>query len=146
MEKMDENNQNMGEPREDPENNEKLVERTNPSTSSQFEGKGTEKRRRESDSSGESTLTEIDDIRPPLTHTDSVPASVMSHPNPDLERGVTGPKSRTVDEEGKIIVNWESKDDPENPKNWPRRKKIFNVVIISSMTFLCPLCSSMFVR
>jgi hypothetical protein len=77
----------------------------------------------------------------------SVPASVMSHPShgADLEKGPTGPKNMTVDENGMIVVNWTSRNDPENPKNWPRRKKIFNVVIISLMTFLCPLCSAMFV-
>ena len=80
----------------------------------------------------------------------SVPASVMSHPHSgsgaDLERGPTGPKNKTVDDEGRIVVNWESRADPANPKNWPKRRKVFNVAIISAMTFLCPLCSAMFVR
>lgn len=74
----------------------------------------------------------------------SVPASIMSHPahGTDLEKGPTGPKNMSMDENGMIVVNWTSKHDPENPKNWSRKKKIFNVVIISSMTFLCPLCSA----
>ena len=78
----------------------------------------------------------------------SIPASVMdqSMSGNELEKGPTGPRNRTIDEEGKIVVNWVSRHDPENPKNWPRKKKIFNVVIISLMTFLCPLCSSVFVR
>jgi hypothetical protein len=78
----------------------------------------------------------------------SVPASIMTHPRSgaDLEKGPTGPPNRTVDDEGRIVVNWTSRKDPENPKNWPRKRKIFNVFIISAMTFLCPLCSSMFVR
>ena len=148
MEKLDGNNQTRKEsqlPFETPE--EKIVAEKTGSQSSLAVNEN--KLPRESDStggeSGDSTMTENDDERPPLRHVDSVPASIMSQPNGDLERGVTGPKNRTVDEEGKIVVNWESKDDPENPKNWPKRKKIFNVVIISSMTFLCPLCSAMFV-
>jgi hypothetical protein len=95
----------------------------------------------------------MESSHPPLTRAstrNSVPASVMSHPHPqsgaDLEKGPTGPKNNTVDEEGRIVVNWASRSDPENPKNWSRKKKIFNVVVISSMTFLCPLCSAMFVR
>jgi hypothetical protein len=80
---------------------------------------------------------------------DSVPASVLTHPHShsgvSLSKGPTGPKNNTIDEEGRIVVNWTSNDDPENPKNWTRWKKIFNVVVISSMSFLCPLCSSMFV-
>jgi len=104
--------------------------------------------RRPSDGS-EDALSDMD--RPAISRMqtgNSVPASIMSHPShgADLEKGPTGPKNMTVDENGMIVVNWTSRNDPENPKNWPRRKKIFNVVIISSMTFLCPLCSAMFVR
>jgi hypothetical protein len=79
----------------------------------------------------------------------SVPTNDMSHPHSgggDLEKGPRGAPNRTVDEEGKIVVNWTSRKDPENPRNWPRNKKIFNVAIISAMTFLCPLSSAMFVR
>lgn len=104
--------------------------------------------RRPSDGSDEDALSDMD--RPAISRMqtgNSVPASIMSHPShgADLEKGPTGPKNMTVDENGMIVVNWTSRNDPENPKNWPRRKKIFNVVIISSMTFLCPLCSAMFV-
>jgi hypothetical protein len=77
----------------------------------------------------------------------SVPASVTTRhcSGADLEKGPMGPPNRTVDEEGRIVVNWTSGKDPENPKNWSSLRKIFNVVVISLMTFLCPLCSTMFV-
>lgn len=76
-----------------------------------------------------------------------VTASVMTQNlvGADLEKAPPGPPNRTMDENGKVVVNWVSLKDPENPKNWPRRKKIFNVVIVSAMTFLCPLSSSIFV-
>ena len=82
-----------------------------------------------------------------LTPKKSIPASVMTEGTKghDLEKGPSGPKNATVDENGKIVVNWTSISDPENPKNWPKKKKIFNVFIISMMTFLCPLASAMFV-
>ena len=101
-------------------------------------------------SAGTATTDDDGDERPSWTHAvtpNSIPASVMSHlpRGTDLEKGPTGLKNNTIDENGKIVVNWTSHNDPENPKNWPRKKKIFNVVIISSMTFLCPLCSAMFV-
>jgi hypothetical protein len=90
------------------------------------------------------TLTTV--RKPPST---SVPVSVMSHPiiasGADLERGPTGPRNASVDDEGRIVVNWTSNHDEENPKHWPRSKKLFNVIVISLMTFLCPLCSAMFV-
>ena len=58
--------------------------------------------------------------------------------------------SLTVKDEGEetetVIVTWNGPDDLENPKNWPSRKKFFNVTIVSMMTFLCPLCSAIFVR
>src|SRR5271156_2612463 len=95
-----------------------------------------------------------DDVEHPtltqMASRNSVPASVMSHPvrrsGSDLTKGPTGLKNNSIDDEGRIVVNWASRTDPENPKNWSRRKKVFNVFIISSMTFLCPLCSAMFVR
>jgi hypothetical protein len=94
--------------------------------------------------------TANEDLGPDLTQVatgNSVPASVLSHSasGGTVDRAPTGPKNKSIDEEGKIVVNWISRTDPENPKNWARKKKIFNVVVISSMTFLCPLCSAMFV-
>ena len=101
-------------------------------------------------SAGSATTDADGDERPSLRHVgtpNSIPASIMSHlpSGTDLEKGPSGLKNKTIDENGKVVVNWTSLDDPENPKNWPRKKKIFNVAIISSMTFLCPLCSAMFV-
>ncbi|CAF9904453.1 MAG: hypothetical protein ALECFALPRED_008561 [Alectoria fallacina] len=37
-----------------------------------------------------------------------------------------------------------SKEDGENPRNWPRRRKFVNVAIIAFMAILSPLASSMF--
>ena len=132
--------------------NEKLEVSSNGDASDHSKGSKVGEVRTDSDSGHiTSASTDETDIEsPPLTEiktNNSVPASVFSHPanGADLEKGPTGPQNNTVDEEGKIVVNWTSRTDPENPKNWPRQKKIFNVVIISMMTFLCPLSSSMFV-
>lgn len=108
-----------------------------------------EKIHSESASSAGSATTDADE-RPSLRHAgtpNSILASIMSHlpSGTDLEKGPSGLKNKTIDENGKVVVNWTSLNDPENPKNWPRKKKIFNVAIISSMTFLCPLCSATFV-
>ena len=104
----------------------------------------------ESESAASDADTGSDDVGADLAQVatgNSVPASVLSHSasGGTIDRAPTGPKNKSIDEEGRIVVNWSSRTDPENPKNWPRRKKIFNVVVISSMTFLCPLCSAMFV-
>ncbi|KAF2109038.1 major facilitator superfamily domain-containing protein [Lophiotrema nucula] len=41
------------------------------------------------------------------------------------------------------IVNWDGPDDPENPMNWAKSKKITAVGIVSLITFLSPLSSTM---
>lgn len=41
-------------------------------------------------------------------------------------------------------VSWDSPNDTANPLNWSKKKKIFNIFILSAMTFLTPLASSMF--
>ncbi|RPA94396.1 benomyl/methotrexate resistance protein [Choiromyces venosus 120613-1] len=42
------------------------------------------------------------------------------------------------------IVDWDGPDDPENPMNWPRWRKVVAVGIVSGITFVTPLASSMF--
>ncbi|KAH8804848.1 major facilitator superfamily domain-containing protein [Xylogone sp. PMI_703] len=42
------------------------------------------------------------------------------------------------------IVGWESQDDPENPLNFPDRRKWFLISLLAAITFLSPLASSMF--
>ncbi|KAL0572434.1 hypothetical protein V5O48_009527 [Marasmius crinis-equi] len=41
-----------------------------------------------------------------------------------------------------LIVDWEE-NDPENPRNWPRRKKFICTILLSALTFLTPLSSTM---
>lgn len=41
------------------------------------------------------------------------------------------------------IVTWEGPDDPENPKNWTRRRRWAATLIVSSFTFISPVSSSM---
>ncbi|KAI7438167.1 hypothetical protein KC336_g2991, partial [Hortaea werneckii] len=52
------------------------------------------------------------------------------------------------EEEGKEddpnIVDWDGPNDPHNPRNWPTRAKIFNLLLVILLTLLTPLASSMF--
>ncbi|KAI9745690.1 MAG: hypothetical protein M1818_001224 [Claussenomyces sp. TS43310] len=41
------------------------------------------------------------------------------------------------------LVAWQGPDDPENPKNWPFRRKWAATLIVSSFTFISPVASSM---
>lgn len=36
----------------------------------------------------------------------------------------------------KIVVDWDGKDDPANPLNWSKTKRISQVVLISAITML----------
>lgn len=66
-----------------------------------------------------------------------------SHDNQtDLERGVSPNPDVTALPDGNTqprdpnIVDWEGPDDPENPLNWPFKKKMVTTVIISTITLV----------
>lgn len=42
------------------------------------------------------------------------------------------------------LVGWDSQDDPENPRNFPSKKKSLLLGLIAAITFLSPLASSIF--
>lgn len=59
----------------------------------------------------------------------------------DAEKDAGAAEGEVVDEN---IVWWDGPDDPENPLNWPRWKKIAMCGFVSGFTFITPLASSMF--
>lgn len=40
------------------------------------------------------------------------------------------------------LVTWDGPDDPENPRNWSKKERIFQTVIVSLYTMISPLSSS----
>ncbi|KAF1950325.1 MFS general substrate transporter [Byssothecium circinans] len=92
--------------------------------------------------------------------------SNLSHPRPakspklaaeaiatpaDLEKGGLDSHSsdeeteeQNGDEDDPNVVFWDGPDDPENPLNWPAKKRWGTVAIVSGLTFLTPLASSNF--
>lgn len=67
-----------------------------------------------------------------------------SHVNTiDLEKG-TLPKDTKVTDHDPNIVWWDGENDPENPYNWPRWRRVTICVLISLLTFVTPLASSIF--
>ncbi|KAF2280683.1 MFS general substrate transporter [Westerdykella ornata] len=80
----------------------------------------------------------------------------------DLEKGVpskvgsTNSDERTLNGdahagEGEVpeeidpnIVDWDGPDDPENPQNWPERKKWSMIAALAAVTLVTPLGSSFF--
>ena len=41
------------------------------------------------------------------------------------------------------LVTWDGPEDPDNPKNWPRKKKWLATITVSLFTFISPVSSSM---
>ncbi len=60
----------------------------------------------------------------------------------DLESGIFNPSVDTVSmrassaERYHDIVDWDGPNDAENPLNWPRRKRLSHVVLVSVITFI----------
>ncbi|KAF1364830.1 MFS general substrate transporter [Lizonia empirigonia] len=61
------------------------------------------------------------------TKKDELP--VEKYPSTDLDIG---------------LVGWDTQDDPSNPRNFPRKTKLFILFLVSAITFLSPLASSIF--
>lgn len=61
----------------------------------------------------------------------------------DLEKGSL-PKDTKVTDHDPNIVWWDGENDPENPYNWPRWRRVTICVLISLLTFVTPLASSIF--
>ncbi|KAL4904590.1 hypothetical protein BDW74DRAFT_26711 [Aspergillus multicolor] len=73
---------------------------------------------------------------------------IVTERDRDLEanrQGATGEmeKSKTQQASDPKLVTWNGPDDPDNPKNWPMKKKWAIVVTVSCFTFISPVSSSM---
>jgi hypothetical protein len=70
---------------------------------------------------------------------------------PDLEKGArpesvssSEAEEEQLEDNDPDIIWWDGPDDPQNPLNWPFKKKWGTVILVSAITFLTPLASSMF--
>jgi hypothetical protein len=60
----------------------------------------------------------------------------------DLESGLFNPSIDTAsirppsEERENNIIDWDGPEDPENPLNWPRRKRVSHVALVSIITFI----------
>jgi multidrug resistance protein len=61
----------------------------------------------------------------------------------DVEAGVIPPNVEEAPPADRYKITWDGHDDPQNPKNWPVRKKWAAAVVVSSFTFISPVSSSM---
>ncbi|TID18816.1 major facilitator superfamily domain-containing protein [Venturia nashicola] len=69
--------------------------------------------------------------------------SIRTTPIPSLH-GDSKLEIESEEQDDPNIVGWDGVDDPENPLNWPSKRKWAAVGMISVVTFLTPLGSSIF--
>ncbi|KAH1335533.1 hypothetical protein KXX35_006063 [Aspergillus fumigatus] len=80
-----------------------------------------------------------------------VRGGILNERDTDLEEGTRDQsaleKSRTAKSDRSRrdpkLVTWDGPDDPENPKNWPNKKKWAAIITVSLFTFISPVSSSM---
>jgi hypothetical protein len=61
--------------------------------------------------------------------------------NATLKRGVSTKSKKG--EKDVNLVTWDGPDDPDNPKNWTKKKKWLATITVSLFTFISPVSSSM---
>lgn len=68
--------------------------------------------------------------------------TINGGPESDLEKGYGTDKKEVILEEGEErgkdpnVVTWDGPDDPENPMNWPMKKKWTNIAVLSILTLV----------
>ena len=60
----------------------------------------------------------------------------------DLEKTRTSRSGRSLRRDP-TVVDWDSANDPENPKNWTMKRKWAATFVVSAYTFISPVSSSM---
>lgn len=62
-------------------------------------------------------------------------------PDTDKDRGIPADDEALADPN---IVSWDGPEDPANPRNWPKARKLTNVVLVSLTVLYCNLATTMF--
>jgi len=66
-------------------------------------------------------------------------------PADDVERQQPPPEEQqTREEKDPNLVEWDGPDDPENPMNWPTRKKWVSTMALACLTFTITFASAVF--
>lgn len=65
-------------------------------------------------------------------------------PKPSVNPQASEHEDEDEEEQDPNIVDWDGPNDPHNPRNWPTRAKIFNLLLVILLTLMTPLASSMF--
>lgn len=85
-----------------------------------------------------SEKSEHDEATPTATATPTAQSELPIDSDKDVERGLSVDAAVKSAEatENPNVVSWDGPDDPENPQNWPFRRKAAAVGIVSAITFI----------
>lgn len=95
----------------------------------------------QSDSASSETAGPIEEVRGGIVNERDVDLEKGKQPEAELEKSKSA-RSKGSRRDSKV-VNWNGPDDPDNPKNWPNKKKWAATVTVSLFTFISPVSSSM---
>lgn len=95
----------------------------------------------QSDSASSETAGPIEEVRGGIVNERDVDLEKGKQPEAELEKSKSA-RSKGSRQDSKV-VNWNGPDDPDNPKNWPNKKKWAATVTVSLFTFISPVSSSM---
>ncbi|KAF8124035.1 MFS polyamine transporter [Boletus edulis] len=85
--------------------------------------------------------TEEYDISPTSPH--HSPPEASCDTGQDTSTHPSNEKAGAGEHPNVLVVDWDSPDDPKNPKNWSFRRKWAATAIVSGFTFISPVSSSM---
>lgn len=94
-----------------------------------------------SDNSSSETAAPVEEVRDGIVNERDVDLEKGNQPEAGLEKAKSARSNRS--RRDSKVVNWNGPDDPENPKNWPNKKKWAATVTVSLFTFISPVSSSM---
>jgi multidrug resistance protein len=61
----------------------------------------------------------------------------------DVEKGIVPLNNQQDAPSDEYEITWDGPNDPQNPRNWPMRRKWAAAIVVSSFTFISPVSSSM---
>ncbi|OQE27685.1 hypothetical protein PENSTE_c004G05173 [Penicillium steckii] len=90
-------------------------------------------------------LTPAENLKPTKGQTVQVQVNSIALPNGVLTPGTQSPPNEPeVISTSLDLVTWDGPNDPENPQNWPRQKKLLRSTAPLAVIFSISFCSSIF--
>lgn len=94
-----------------------------------------------SDNASSETAGPVEEVRGGIINKRDVDLEKGNQPEAELEKSKSARSNRS--RRDSKVVKWNGPDDPDNPKNWPNKKKWAATVTVSLFTFISPVSSSM---